>query len=94
MHTPGKWIAETDGNFYHLHKINSVIRIATINNKADAERICLTHNSFEGLLEALKAFVTEYDNLPKEEAQSLIGRIQKLFTNARTAIARAEETNG
>ena len=90
MHTKGKWTIERDQDSINLQSLHWDIRsgydhIARVENEANARLIAAAPI----LLEALRAFVTEYDNLPKEEAQGLIGRIQKLFTNARKAIAQA-----
>ena len=90
MHTQGKWKVVSLEGFYFIETDDGV-ESGCYTHKADAERICKIKNSHDGLVEALKAFVAEYDNLPGGEAQSLIGRIQKLFTNARKAIAQAEE---
>ena len=94
MHTKDKWeIEDISEGFIRKFRIickdtdeSNVEIVAEVYNEANAKRICLTHNSHEGLVEACKAVIK---SLQKDRLTMYVNfQIRKQM---KKAIAQAEE---
>ena len=79
-------IYDHNQNVFQITSISTNEVITEVENEANAKRICLTHNSHEGLVEACKESITLLRQYP-----AYVGINKEICEHLEQAIAQAEE---
>ena len=87
MSIPSKWNMEKKIGRWLIFRESDGVFVCEIQSEANAKRICQTHNSFDGLLEALKEglewIYPMTDTLVEEkERENVIKRVQQAIAQA------------